>query len=59
MPYKDAYHPKVRADLKKLDRSVVKEIHNVHLDCILDTPNAGDEQRLYFRSLNSAIITTK
>jgi len=43
MSYKDAYHPKVRADFKKMDKSVVRDIHNVHLDSILDMPHAGDE----------------
>jgi mRNA-degrading endonuclease RelE of RelBE toxin-antitoxin system len=31
MSYKDAYHPKVKADLRKLDKPVVKEIHNIQL----------------------------
>ena len=42
MSYKDAYHPRVKADLKKLDKLVVKEIHNIHLDSLLDKPFAGE-----------------
>lgn len=38
MSYKDAYHPKVKADLKKLDKHAVKEIHSTHLDILLDNP---------------------
>ncbi len=35
MPYKDEYHPKVKSDLKRLDKPVVKEIHSIHLNNIL------------------------
>lgn len=45
MSYKDVYHPKVKSDLKKLDKPVVKDIHDIHLDFILDKPLAGE--RLY------------
>lgn len=31
MSYKDEYHPKVRSDLKKLDKAVVREIHDMAL----------------------------
>lgn len=31
MSYKDEYHPKVKADLKKLDRAVAREIHDEHI----------------------------
>ena len=30
MSYKDEYHPKVKSDLKKLDRAVAREIHDEH-----------------------------
>lgn len=42
MSYKDAYHPKVKADLKKLDKPVVKEIYSAHLDTILVKPYSGE-----------------
>jgi len=42
MSYKDAYHPRVKADLKKLDKSAVKEIHSTHLDMLLDNPFIGE-----------------
>jgi addiction module RelE/StbE family toxin len=42
MSYKDAYHPKVKADLRKLDKPVVREIHNIHLDGVLEKPYAGE-----------------
>lgn len=38
MSYKDEYHPKLRSDLKKLDKAVVREIHDIHLDKILNEP---------------------
>lgn len=43
MSYKDEYHPKVRSDLKKLDKSVAREIHEIHLDVILGEPHASEE----------------
>ena len=42
MSYKDAYHPRVKADLKKLDKSAVKEIHSIHLDILLYNPFTGE-----------------
>jgi len=42
MSYKDAYHPRVKADLKKLDKPVVKEIYNIHLDSLLGNPLVGE-----------------
>ncbi len=43
MSYKDKYHPKVKTDLKKLDKQVVKEIFRVHIENILQEPHAGDK----------------
>jgi addiction module RelE/StbE family toxin len=40
MSYKDEYHPKVKSDLKKLDRAVAREIHDEHIDRILLEPFA-------------------
>ncbi len=43
MPYKDEYHPKIKADLKKLDKPVVREIFDTHIDKILlDPHNTGE-----------------
>ncbi len=42
MSYKDDYHPRVKTDLKKLDKVAVKEIHNTHLDILLDNPFNGE-----------------
>ncbi len=39
--YKVSYHPRVKKDLKKLDRPVVKEIQEVHIPKILQNPKAG------------------
>ena len=30
MSYRDEYHPRVKNDLKKLDKGVVREIYDVH-----------------------------
>lgn len=38
MSYKDAYHPKVKSDLKKLDKRVVRELFDTHINTILDDP---------------------
>jgi addiction module RelE/StbE family toxin len=43
MSYSDEYHPRVKSDLKKLDRTVVKDIHSFHLDRILGEPRRGEE----------------
>lgn len=42
MSYKDEYHPRIKSDLKKLDKKVAKEIHDVHLGSILDKPYGAD-----------------
>jgi len=43
MSYKDEYHPKVKSDLKKLDRAVAREIHDEHIDRILLEPFAYEK----------------
>ena len=43
MPYKDEYHPKVRSDLKKLDKSVARDIYDIQLDNVLGEPHMGQE----------------
>ena len=43
MSYKDEYHPRVKKDLKKLDKGVVREIYDKHLENILQEPYRGEE----------------
>ena len=43
MPYKDAYHPKIKSDLKKLDKPVVRELFDTHIDKILIDPHHAGE----------------
>jgi len=43
MSYKDAYHPNVKSDLKKLDKSVTRQIHHVHIEAILLDPFAHEK----------------
>lgn len=38
MAFADAFHPKFKSDLKKIDKSVAKEIKEKHLDIILNDP---------------------
>ena len=38
MAFVDAFHPKFKSDLKKIDKSVAKEIKEKHLDIILNNP---------------------
>jgi len=40
---RDEYHPKVKSDLKKLDKSVAREIYDIHLDKVLRDPHMGEE----------------
>ncbi|GBE41876.1 toxin RelE [bacterium BMS3Bbin09] len=42
MSYKDRYHPGIKADLKKLDKQVIKDIFRLHIDKILQEPDRGD-----------------
>jgi mRNA interferase RelE/StbE len=43
MSYKDAYHPKTKADLKKLDKPVVRELFDTHINTILGHPYHSGE----------------
>lgn len=43
MFYKDEYHPKVKSDLKKLDRAVAREIYDEHIERILLEPLAYEK----------------
>lgn len=43
MSYKDEYHPKVKSDLKKLDKAFIKEIFDTHIDKILLDPHGVGE----------------
>jgi len=36
--YKEKYHPQVKKDIKKLDKPLIKEILNKHLQIILENP---------------------
>ena len=38
MAFADAFHPKFKSDLKKIDKSIAKEIKEKHLDIILNNP---------------------
>ena len=38
MAFADAFHPKFKSDLKKIDKSAAKEIKEKHLDIILNNP---------------------
>ena len=38
MDYAEAFHPKFRIGLKSIDKSVIKEIKEVHLNNILKNP---------------------
>ena len=42
MAFADAFHPKFKSDLKKIDKSVAKEIQEKHLDIILNDPMGND-----------------
>jgi addiction module RelE/StbE family toxin len=43
MAYKDEYHPKIKTDLKKLEKAVVKEIYDIHIDKILGEPDVAEK----------------
>lgn len=41
--YQDRYHPRVKRDLRKLDKSVKIKIRDYHIQKILETPYDSDE----------------
>ena len=41
--FRDEYHPQVKKDLKKIDKSVQLEIKDFHIPKILNDPYIGDE----------------
>ncbi len=43
MSYKDEYHPKIKNDLKGLDKAVAKEIFATLIDKILKEPHVFDK----------------
>ncbi len=42
MAFADLFHPQFKSDLKKIDKSVAKEIKEKHLDIILSDPMANE-----------------
>ena len=42
MGYSESFHPKFKSDLKKIDKSVAKEIKEKHLDIILENPTEAE-----------------
>ena len=42
MAFVDAFHPKFKSDLKKIDKTVAKEIKEKHLDIILNNPTSNE-----------------
>jgi addiction module RelE/StbE family toxin len=41
--YRDQYHPKVKKDLKKLDRGIRQAIETIHIPAILENPGIGED----------------
>ena len=41
--YRDQYHPKVKKDLKQLDKRLRQEIEETHIPAILERPEHGEE----------------
>ena len=42
MIFKEEFHPKIKFDLKKIDKSAVIKIKNIHLNNILENPYKYD-----------------
>ena len=40
--YLDRYHPRVKKDLKKLDKQVCQAIKSIYLSAILENPEQGE-----------------
>jgi len=43
MSYKDKYHPKIKSDLKKLNKGAVRQIFDDHIGKILRDPHRAGE----------------
>ncbi len=43
MSYRDEYHPKIKSDLKKLGKPVLRELFDTHINIILDDPHEAGE----------------
>ncbi len=58
MSYKDKYHPKIKTDLKKLDKPIVKEVFDTHIDKIILDPNSvGEALHGSFKGISSYHFT--
>lgn len=42
MEFREEFHPKIKSDLKKIDKYVIKKIKNIHLNNILKNPYKFD-----------------
>jgi len=42
MTFKEEFHPKIKSDLKKIDKSAIAKIKTVHLNNILENPYKYD-----------------
>ena len=51
--FNDQYHPKVKKDLKQIDKSLLPEIKNVHIQNILNDPLKGDSLSGIFTGIYS------
>ena len=53
MKYSESFHPKFKSDLKKIDKSVTKEIKEKHLDIILENPKEVERLKGKLSNLHS------
>ena len=53
MNFKEEFHPKIKADLKKLDKSVINDIKTIHLDKIVKNPFNNEKLQGDLKSLYS------
>jgi len=53
MDYVEKFHPKFRNDLKKLEKSIIKDIKDIHLKKIYKNPFSYDKLKGKLSSLRS------
>ncbi len=53
LKFKDEYHPKVKKDLRKIDKSVVSEARSLHIPKILHDPHIADDLTGDLTGINS------
>ena len=53
LEFRDEYHPKVKKDLRKIDKSIESEVRSLHIPKILSDPHTADDLTGDLAGINS------